>query len=360
MINSLYSNSRINTYSGKLSSGAGRSAYRSIADFASGLAKTDPKKAQNDLSASKMRQALRRGVTPASADRSPTSILDNMKMYNKSIKEQRTKNEDTQLAKKKINYSFKSISSKIVASKTSMTARKVASQARREIQRLKDAKRTGKYDSDDIDAAIDHAMSMERIGRKKVRHLEEEEMAKRCSKEAEGNGSALAYEPADTNEDKDPVHKEIDELRDDVGKIKDKAQNEEYIESEEITNEMVYELTESMEEMLDAIEDIADLMDELMENPVNMDPEDIKAMETKHRVKEMKAITEADSEYLKAVFEMLQKEKSGDRNIQNMTAFGSSASAGFGGFAAVSAADVAGMGAGAAAPPAEGSIDVAL
>ena len=331
-------------------------AYRSIADFASGLAKTDIKKAQNELTGSKMRQALRRGVTPASADKSPTSILDSMKMYNKSIKEQRTKNEDTQLAKKKINYSFKSISSKIVGSKTSMAARKVAAQARREIQRLKDAKRTGKYDSDDIDAAIDHAMSMERIARKKVKHLEEEEMAKRCSKEAEGNGSVPAVDIAEDKDEKDPVRKEIDELRDQVGEIKDKAENEEYIEDEEITNEMIYKLTESMEEMLEAIEDIADLMDELMSNPVNMDEEDIKTMEIKHRNKERKAITEADSEYLKAVFEMLQKERSGDRDIENMASMNMSSSVNADGFAGTSAAAVAGMAAGGA----EAGIDVAL
>ena len=119
---------------------------------------------------------------------------------------------------------------------------------------------------------------------------------------------------------------------------------------------MIYKLTESMEEMLEAIEDIADLMDELMSNPVNMDEEDIKTMEIKHRNKEMKAITEADSEYLKAVFEMLQKEKSGGRDIENMASVNMSSAVNADGFAGTSAAEVAGMAAGGA----EVSIDVAL
>ena len=369
MINSLYSNAQISTYSGRLSSaaysGSKSGAYKSIAEFASSLTKSDSRNPQKSSDVSKMRQALRRGTTPASVDNSPTSILDSMKMYNKNIRQQRTESKNTELAKKKVNYSFKSISSKIISSKTSTAARQVAAQARREIQKLKDAKRTGKYDSDDIDAAIDHAKSMERIARKKVRHLEEEEMAKRCSKETDGNGSAPAIDAAETKDDKDkdPVQKEIDELRDRASEIKEKAENEEYIESEEITNEMIAEITQGLEEMLDAIEEISDLMDELMSNPVNMDEDDIKTMELKHRNKEMKAITEADSEYLKAIFEMLQKEKSGTRDLTNMSSFGASSmsmssAVSADGFAGASAAVVAGMP--AASGGAESGIDVAL
>jgi len=66
---------------------------------------------------------------------------------------------------------------------------------------------------------------------------------------------------------------------------------------------MISEITSGMEEMLDAIEELNDLLDELVENPVNMDKEDVKAMIIKHRNKEMKDITKADSDYLKAIFE---------------------------------------------------------
>jgi hypothetical protein len=62
--------------------------------------------------------------------------------------------------------------------------------------------------------------------------------------------------------------------------------------------------------MLDSIEELGDLMDELLENPVDMDPEDIKAMTIKHRNKEMKEITKADADYLKAMFEHYENIKS--------------------------------------------------
>ena len=41
----------------------------------------------------------------------------------------------------------------------------------------------------------------------------------------------------------------------------------------------------------------------------DMDPEDLKMMKIKHRNKEMKDIVKADAEYLKAVFDNLEKSK---------------------------------------------------
>ena len=51
-------------------------------------------------------------------------------------------------------------------------------------------------------------------------------------------------------------------------------------------------------------------MDEIMADPVKSDPEDIEKMETKHRNKEMKEITKADGEYLKAMFDHYEKIRS--------------------------------------------------
>ena len=119
--------------------------------------KTAPKKTAN---VSKMRQALRKGADAFSGSNTPTSVVDSMKMYSDAVKKQRTKSSETALAKKKLKYNFKSISTKIMSSKTSMSARQVVGQARREVEKLKNAKRTGKYDSDEIDAAIDHAKAM--------------------------------------------------------------------------------------------------------------------------------------------------------------------------------------------------------
>ncbi len=259
---------------------------------------------------SKIRRALRTGAANL-ADDTHVGVIDNMKLYAKALEKQRKNSNNTSLAKQKLKYSFKRISSKIISSKTSTAAREVVSQARREIQKIKAARRTGKYDEEEIAAALDHAKSMERIARKKVRHLEEEEMAKRCSSDPEKEGAA----PVDADapkDDEDPVRKEIETLRDELSDIETKADNDEYIESEQVTNDMINEITDSMEEMLDAIEELSDLMDEIFENTADMDQEDIDAMITKHRNKEMKDIVKADGEYLKATFEQIESEKTID------------------------------------------------
>lgn len=251
---------------------------------------------------SKIRRALRTGAESL-AKNTNVSVIDNMQLYAKALKKQRQATNDTALEKKKLKYSFKKISSKIISSKTSAAAREAVSQAKREIQKLKAARRSGKYDEEELAAALDHAKAMERIARKKVHHLEEEEMAKRCSSKDEAANTAAVTDIDSTGDDKDPVQEEIDRLREDIGDMEKKAENEEYIESENVTNEMIGEITEGMEEILDSIEELSDLMDELMSVPTDMDPEDIDAMIIKHRNKEMKDITKADGEYLKALFD---------------------------------------------------------
>lgn len=279
---------------------------RNVSQVVAGFVSNDEnQKPKADVS--KMRRALRSGAENL-ASTTQVSVIDNMQLYSKALEKQRKSSKDTSLAKQKLKYSFKKISSKIINSKTSTAAREVVAQAKREIQKLKAAKRTGKYDEEELEAALDHAKAMERIARKKARHLEEEEMAKRCSSDSGSSASQIAYDE-DNEDDKNSVKKEISELRDDLKEISDKADNEEYIESDDVTDEMISEITDSMEEMLDSIEELSDLMDEIMSNPVNMDPEDIDAMVIKHRNKEMKEITKADSEYLKALFDHYEKIK---------------------------------------------------
>ena len=292
-------NDLLYSYTSARSAKVPRSVKQVIGAFAS---KDDENHPKADVS--KMRRALRTGSKNL-AQETGTGVIDNMQLYSKALEKQRKSSNNTALAKQKLKYSFKKISSKIINSKTSASARQVVSQAKREIQKLKDAKRTGKYDNDEIDAAIDHAKAMERIARKKVRHLEEEEMAKRTSSDSAVTGSIDKEEV----EREDPIEKECDKLRDELSVIKDNAENEEYIESEEVTNEMLYELCDEMDEMLDQIEELSDLMDELVSNPVDMDAGDIEKLVTKHRNKEMKEITKADGDYLKAIFENYERER---------------------------------------------------
>ena len=286
------------SYPGKKTQCAAGSVDQMIAGFAA-----NDQKSHTDVS--RMRKALR-NVSENTASNMPVSVVDSMKLYSQTLKKQRKTTEENALVKRKLKYSFKKISSKIISSKTSTMAREAVAQAKREIQKIKAARRTGKYDEEEIEAALDHAKSMERIARKKVKHLEEEEMAKRCSS-GSGAESASSVEEDTPADEEDPVKEEIDKLRDEIDVIGERARRGEYIESDNITNEMLDDITEGMEEMLDAIGDLNDLLNELSSSPVNMDPADIDAMRIKHRNREMKEITKADAEYLKAVFDHYEK-----------------------------------------------------
>lgn len=223
--------------------------------------------------------------------------------YGKALKEQRAQNKDSLLALKSVKYQFKNISSQIVRAKTSTSARQAVGQAEREVLRLKREKMKGGVDTAEIDAAINHAKAMERVARRKVKHLEQEEMA-----EASGSkGIVIDEEEADISENKG---ENINE------KLEAEKAGENY-EAREVSMEEMSELSEELmedmsREMQELMEDtgLEELNDALSVNTTDMEPEDLKMLKIKHRNKEMKDIVKADSEYLKAVFDHLEAAKS--------------------------------------------------
>ena len=263
------------------------------------------------------------------------SIVTSTLSYSESLRNQRQQTKNTTLALKKLKYQFKSISSKILRSKTSQAAKQAAGQARREIMRLKRQKQNSDSDSEEIDAALAHAQAMERVAKKKAKHLEEEEMMKAaggicqgdriCEEEtkdvqdaesenarnaeemsAEGSadevsGDFSAYEYAGDSYD----------ISDDI----DPGMDAFYAQAGEFMSEMSDFTSEMMQEMSDSLRDLMEEMglDGLSDTVVSvnreMDPADLKMMKIKHRNKEMKDIVKADAEYLKAVFDHLEKVK---------------------------------------------------
>ena len=85
------------------------------------------------------------------------SMFSSTQSYGESLRAQRQQAKNTSLSLKKLKYQFKNLSTKILRSKTSLAAKQVAGQARREVLRLKSKKQSGDYDSEEIQAAIDHA-----------------------------------------------------------------------------------------------------------------------------------------------------------------------------------------------------------
>jgi hypothetical protein len=214
------------------------------------------------------------------------SILQDTQNYSASLQTQRQSASSTSNKIKKLKYQFKNLSVQILRSKTSMAARKAESQARREVLRLKNERQTGDYDSDEIEAAIAHAKAMERVAKKKAAHLQEEEMAK-------SSGGICADVQVDAEE------KKTEEAQD--------SEFDDYDMSE--LSEKIYDtMSESMKEMLEEME-LDGLSDSLEAVKGDMDPADLKALKIRHRNKEMKDIVKADSDYLKAMFNHLEKSK---------------------------------------------------
>lgn len=246
----------------------------------------------------------------------PKSFVETMRDYNETLRNQRLNKKDTSNLLKKLKYSFKNISGKLIRSKTSVAARQVAGEAKREVLRLKQQKQSGKYDNEEIEAAINHAKAMERVAKKKVRHLEEEELAKACG--------ACLDRLEEYQKDLEDEWEEQDVLEPENNVTTFKA-GIEGPASENLTGEMMDELTESMTDMLSEM-GLDELLDIFSSVKQDMDPTDLKLMKIKHRTKELKEIAKADAEYLKAIFEHLEKQKSGSSApLENAVSTGNSA-----------------------------------
>ena len=274
-------------------------------------------------------------------------ILSSSSAYAQSLKNSRLKSKETSNEVKKLRYNFKDISSQIMRSKTSVSAKQVVSKAKREVLRLKRAKASGQYETDEVDAAIEHAKSMERIAKKKAAHLQQEELVHVTD---EAGTSAIAEELKEHPEklgDKEEVLDELTshsaengdgaggtgdgsdrikaaenmtaELRAQMEAMQEMAREQMKAMSEEMAaetaeqmdefmSEMSEQMSAMMEQMSEALENM-DLMEQLTAPPREMNKTDFKMFVTKHRTDEMKEIAEADKEYLKVIFDKYNKMK---------------------------------------------------
>ena len=282
--------------------------------------------AKNKSSVTDIRRMLarddRNGQMQAANSWGQDSIVTSSLSYSESLRNQRQQTKNTTLALKKLKYQFKNISSKILRSKTSQAAKQAAGQARREVLRLKRQKQSGNYDDDEIQAAIDHAKAMERVAKKKAKHLEEEELAKAAGGIWQGEKVCTDEEErtSDTDQNTDPETEEelpceaSDAQTDMDLKQYDYPQLDQFllqtsdfmVEMSDFTSEMIQELSDSMRDIMDEM-GMDELSDTMLSVKKDIDPADLKMMKIKHRNKEMKEIVKADAEYLKAVFNHQEK-----------------------------------------------------
>ena len=286
---------------------------------------------------------------------SQDSIVTSSLSYSESLRNQRQQTKNTTLALKKLKYQFKNISSKILRSKTSQAAKQAAGQARREVLRLKRQKQNSDSDSDseEIDAAIAHAQAMERVAKKKAKHLEEEEMMKaaggicqgdRISEEETKDAQDAESENA-RNAEEMSAESSADEMsRDlsayeyagseayagdsyDISDYIDLGIDAFYAQTGDFMSEMSDFTSEMMQEMSDSLRDLMEEMglDGLSDNAVSvnreMDSADLRMMKIKHRNKEMKEICLLDQVYVQDSDLTVAKyvEKVAKENGANMT-----------------------------------------
>lgn len=264
------------------------------------------------------------------------SLVEESFSYAESLRKSRMKKKDTQQKLKKLHYSFKSISSQLLQSRTSVDAAKVVRKARREVISLQGKRlhENAKYDSYELEAAIAHAQAMLLVARKKVKHLQEEEMARvggicaggleeekdRENEPAEDEKAVLEQLVADDGNR--PAEEEAGEMlfsQDDAMLARQEwiQVYEEAMRQSDLRETAVASMSDAMEDFTD---EMSDSMRELLEEmglselaestsgaKVDMDPADYKQMKLKHRLEEMRAIALADAQYLKTMFNRMEK-----------------------------------------------------
>lgn len=218
------------------------------------------------------------------------------------VRVHKSKSSSSGKLKKRLPYNFKQLSKQIQQAKTADAARPVVQKMRTRLSWLYKQIRNGEYGADEIFAAIIHAAAMERIAKRKVRHLEEEEAAD--AKVCRGN---VQWTFSSQNGSGNPANAPGEEEE-----IFGKEELQEAIEENaEISEEMMQEMMEEIEELEEelASEIMSEMQDMISCAGRDMSEEEIKEMKRKHRSDEERQLTRADLKYLKALFNKLEQEK---------------------------------------------------
>ena len=180
--------------------------------------------------------------------------------------------------KRKIPYNFKTISRDITQAKTSNSARSLIAKIHSKIAFLSRILKSEDYNETEVTAALNHAKAMERIAKRKIHNLEQEENMASRSPENEVFDEEQIQEDMEINQ-------------------------EERISTEELSEEMMKELEEEMDDMMSDLEELTSFMSG------DVSEEDLDELKRKHRSDEQRRLTRADMDYLKALFEGLERER---------------------------------------------------
>ncbi len=185
---------------------------------------------------------------------------------------------------KKLGYKQRRISTMITQATTSGNARQVLASAKTETVNLRRKLVSGQYNDREVRAAIRHAERMERVAKKRMKNLQQEEYI-----EKHGGGTWQA---------------DFDEEGREEGSGELEGLEFAELDAEEM-KQLMQELQEEMEQLAQENE-----MEELMQTVYpDMDPAELERLKKKHRADEMREIVEADMKYLRALFSQWEKER---------------------------------------------------
>ncbi len=232
-------------------------------------------------------------------------------MVSSLLGETETDDKDEVKENTSVNYNFRSVTSKIQQAKTSASAGRAVLSAKRKIQELKRKLANSDADPDEVTFALNHAKRIERVAKKKQRHLEMEEMITRTQKrdevrdKTEQAAEDLAMSQRDLLEEKlTDKQNEFDEKQtamfvEAIEKLKEK-QSEISDDMIAAVDEMIESITEKEQEMLS---EIAEMLENMEILDPHMSEEDLKKLKIKHRNAEYKEIVKANADYWKSMME---------------------------------------------------------
>lgn len=190
--------------------------------------------------------------------------------------------------KKKLNYSFKQISARVIQAKTASDAYLAYVSTLYKVVELRKKCTQEDYDASEAMIALSHAEAILQVARKKKEHLKEEERAEDHCDDTESSMTDAASDPAQK--------KSFSE--DDVTAPAE--------EPAAFSQEELEKMLKDIEEEMNFDAEMNDLCE--MIRP-DLSEEDIEEIKKKHRTREMMEITKADMKYLKAMFEKYEREK---------------------------------------------------
>lgn len=193
-----------------------------------------------------------------------------------------------QKKKKRLNYNFKAVSSQILLSKTSNSAGKVVTKARGKLASLLRKVGSDDYDDTELRHAIIHARKMERVAKRRQKHLKQEEDIEQKGKNQEQEDVLL-----EGVEDQEVQDEQLEMTEEELRQL-----------LEEYERLMQQAMEEAMQEL-----EMEELAEEFSEAVYEMEPEDLEQLKKKHRTDEAKEIADADMKYLRSVFNRLEREK---------------------------------------------------